>query len=186
MSALLHISNRAIHFIETFTEAFGKIISWLNLFLMLSVFAVVMLRYVLNMGSIALQELAVYIHSIIFLSACAYTLRHNGHVRVDIFYRRFTVRTRGIVDSLGTVFFLLPVCLFIGFISWDYIDRAWAIKETSHDPGGLPAVYLLKSLILVLVSTLTLQGIAELLKGIIAITSPQVSHSIHETTKEAA
>ncbi|MCL6268396.1 TRAP transporter small permease subunit [Sansalvadorimonas sp. 2012CJ34-2] len=186
MSALLRSSRRIVHFIDSFTETFGRVISWLNIALMLSVFAVVLLRYVLNMGSIALQELAIYIHAIIFLSACGYTLRHNGHVRVDIFYRRFSPRTRGIVDSLGSILFLLPVCLFIGFISWDYVDRAWDIRETSHDPGGLPAVYLLKSLILVLVATLVLQGVAEFLKAVDAIVNPQQNSISNNELEEAA
>ena len=185
MFSLLRISHRVIYLIDTFTETFGRIISWLNIALMLCVFTVVTLRYGLNIGSIALQELSIYIHAIIFLSACAYTLRHNGHVRVDIFYRRFTPRTQSIVDSLGTLIFLLPVCIFIGFVSWDYIDRAWAIRETSHDPGGLPAVFILKSLILVLVGTLSLQGVAELLRAITTFATPPKDLTHNETMKEA-
>ncbi len=186
MSALLSITHRIIKIIDEFTDTFGRLISWLNIALMLSVFAVVMLRYILNLGSIALQELSVYLHATVFLSACAYTLRHNGHVRVDIFYRRFSGRTRGIIDASGTVLFLMPVCLFIGFISWDYIERSWAIRETSHDPGGLPAVYLMKSLILVLVATLLIQGVAEFLRAALAIAGAEPADNQNDPMQEAA
>ena len=156
--------------INLFTESTGRFISWLNIGLMLSICAVVFMRYVLNLGSIALQELAVYLHATIFLSACAYTLRHDGHVRVDIFYRQFSPRTKAWVDMLGTLLFLIPVCLFIGFMSWEYVEKSWALRETSHDPGGLPAVFLLKSLILVLVGTLLIQGVGECLRGLLTLT----------------
>ena len=170
MSALSHGANRTVQIIDGFTETFGRFISWLNIGLMLSICAVVFIRYVLNLGSIALQELAVYLHATIFLSACAYTLRHDGHVRVDIFYRQFSPRTKAWVDTAGTVLFLIPVCLFIGFMSWEYVEKSWALKETSHDPGGLPAVFLLKSLILVFVGTFLIQGVGECLRGFLTLT----------------
>ena len=157
-----------IRVIDSLTDMTGRFLSWLNIALMLSVCAVVFIRYVLNEGSIALQELAVYLHATIFLSASAYTLRHDGHVRVDIFYRRFSPETKGLMDACGTLFLLIPVSLFMGFISWEYVEQSWQIRETSHDPGGLKGVYLLKSLILVLVVTLLVQAIAEFLRGVLA------------------
>lgn len=155
--------------IDSLTETAGKAISWLNLLLVLVVCLVVVLRYLLNLGSIAMQESAIYLHAIIFLGASGYTLKHDEHVRVDVFYRQMTSRQKALVNSIGILFLLFPVCLFIGVMSWEYISSSWAIFETSNDPGGLPFVYLLKSLLLVLAVTLLLQGCAELLRSMMII-----------------
>ena len=155
--------------IDSLTETIGKTISWLTLLLVLVVCLVVVLRYLLNLGSIAMQESAIYLHAIIFLGASGYTLKHDDHVRVDVFYRQMSLRQKALVNSFGTLFLLIPVCLFIGATSWQYIASSWAVFETSNDPGGLPFVYLLKTLLLVLVVTLLLQGVAELLRSLMII-----------------
>ncbi len=155
--------------INQFTEFTGRLISWLTLLLVFAVCSVVVFRYFLNIGSIALQESAMYLHTVVFMGASAYTLKHNGHVRVDVFYRKMSIKQKALINSLGTIFLLIPVCLFIGIVSWDYIARSWAVMETSQDPGGLPFVYALKSLIMVMVATLLLQAIAELLHSLTII-----------------
>ena len=165
--------------LDSFTETIGKTISWLNLLLVLVVCLVVVLRYLLNLGSIAMQESAMYLHAIIFLGASGYTLKWNEHVRVDVFYRRMTPRQKALVNCFGTLFLLIPVCLFIGIMSWEYIASSWAVFETSKDPGGLPFVYLLKTLLMVLVVTLLLQGVAELLRSLMLIKG-----SLHEDHQE--
>jgi TRAP-type mannitol/chloroaromatic compound transport system permease small subunit len=86
-------------------------------------------------------------------------------VRVDIFYQKFSPRRKALVDSLGTLFFLLPVCLFLGWSSWDYVSNSWSTLEGSSESGGLKFVYLQKSIILVLVVSLVLQGISDLIKS---------------------
>jgi TRAP-type mannitol/chloroaromatic compound transport system permease small subunit len=91
-------------------------------------------------------------------------LQRNGHVRVDIFYQAFSPKRKALVDSLGTVLFLLPVCLFLGWSSWDYVTNSWSTFEGSSESGGLKFVYLQKSIILVLVVSLVLQGISDLIK----------------------
>lgn len=127
---------------------------------------VVVLRYALNGGSIALQESTTYLHAAIFMLGAAWTLRRQGHVRVDIIYRQLCARNQAWVDSIGTIVFLLPMCVFIGWISWDYVLASWSVRESSPDPGGLPAVFLLKSLILLLAGSLLLQACAELLRSL--------------------
>lgn len=179
----------ATKIIDSLTESIGKTISWLNLLLVLVVCLVVVLRYLLNLGSIAMQESAIYLHAIIFLGASGYTLKHDDHVRVDVFYRRMNPRQKALVNSFGTLFLLIPVCLFIGLTSWEYIASSWAIFETSNDPGGLPFVYLLKTLLLFLVVTLLLQGIAELLRSLMVINGTlHQEHAgfLHETSQEEA
>lgn len=155
--------------LDYFTETLGRTISWLNLMLVFMVCLVVILRYVLNIGSIAMQESAMYLHAIIFLGASGYTLKQDDHVRVDVFYRNMSPKKQALINSLGTLFLLTPVCLFIGIMSWEYIVSSWSIRETSNDPGGLPFIYLLKSLLLVMVVSLLLQGFAELLRSVMII-----------------
>ena len=170
MNTCVRLTRSLVKGIDHFTEKTGRTVAWLNLLLMLVVCTVVLLRYLFNQGSIALQESATWIHTVIFLSACAWTLKHNGHVRVDIFYRRFSPRRQALVNALGSLFLLLPVCVLIGVMSWEYVSQSWAIRETSQEAGGLPALYLLKSLILVLTVTLILQGVAEALRNLLIFT----------------
>lgn len=121
-------------------------------------FSIVVLRYGFAFGSIAAQELVIYGHAMVFLLAAAATLGQDGHVRVDIFYRNWSPARRGLVDFIGTLFLLLPVMVFVGWACWGYVADAWSRQEVSAEAGGLPFVYLLKSLILVFVLQMVLQG----------------------------
>ncbi|HAN52278.1 MAG TPA: permease, partial [Pseudomonas sp.] len=102
------------------------------------------------------------------------------HVRVDIFYQKFSSRRQATVDGLGHLLFLLPVCLFIGWNSWDYVSNSWATREGSNESGGLKFVYLQKSIILLLVGSLTLQALSDLVKVAYRIAGrlpePEVKH----------
>src|SRR5690606_4839133 len=97
---------------------------------------VVVMRRVFNLGSIGLQESVTYMHAAVFMLGAAYALRMGAQVRVDVLYRRFHFRTRAWVDSLGALLFLLPVSLFIGFVSWDFVAASWRIREGSTDSDG--------------------------------------------------
>ena len=155
--------------LEKITELIGKGVSWCTLFIVLMTLAVVILRYAFNTGATALQESALYLHGAVFTLAAGYTLKHEGHVRVDIFYRNFSVRTRHWVDFLGTLFLLIPVCLFILYSSFDYVLASWIVGESSVEAGGLAYVYLQKSLLLLLVVSLLLQGTVELVRHGVAL-----------------
>lgn len=144
-------------------------ISWLTLLLVALVISVVLFRYFLGIGSIAIQESVSYVHAIIFMLGLAYTLQRDGHVRVDIFYREFSARRKALVDLLGTALFLLPFCGLILFSSWDYVMASWSIKETSSETDGIAAVYLLKTLMIIMPATLALQGIAQIIESILVV-----------------
>jgi TRAP-type mannitol/chloroaromatic compound transport system permease small subunit len=133
--------------------------------MVLLTFLVVVLRYVFDSGWIALQESVSYLHSLVFLLGAAYTLKHDAHVRVDIFYSRFSERTKAWVELLGHLLILIPVMLFIAWISWPYISDAWSVKESSRDAGGLPGVYLLKSLILLMAGLLIIQALVLVMRA---------------------
>lgn len=132
--------------------------------------AVVLQRVVLSSGSIALQDSVTYMHAIVIALCCAFTLHAEGHVRVDIFYRKRSPEQKAWVNAVGTALFLLPFCLYITWVSWDYVANAWRIKEVSQDASGLPFVYLQKSLILVCGLLLSLQGLAQLCKHLVELT----------------
>ena len=144
-------------------------ISWLTLLLGALVISVVLFRYFLGIGSIAIQESVSYVHAIIFMLGLAYTLQRDGHVRVDIFYREFSARRKALVDLLGTALCLLPFCGLILFSSWDYVMASWSIKETSSETDGIAAVYLLKTLMIIMPATLALQGIAQIIESILVV-----------------
>jgi TRAP-type mannitol/chloroaromatic compound transport system permease small subunit len=157
--------HACVHYIDAFTERSGQLLAWLALGMALMTTLVVVLRYGFNIGSIAAQESVTYMHGSLFLLGAAYALKSGAHVRVDIFYRGFSARTKAWVNSVGGIVFLLPLCVFILMSSWDYAGESWSMFETSAEPGGIPAVFLLKSLVPLMAITLALQGIAEILRN---------------------
>jgi TRAP-type mannitol/chloroaromatic compound transport system permease small subunit len=114
-----------------------------------------------------LQESVLYMHGLVFLLGAGYTLKEGGHVRIDVFYQNYSQKTKALVDLFGTVFLLIPVCVFIFIISWDYVSVSWRIMEESSQPGGLPFVYISKTFLLLFSVTLILQGVSEALKNIL-------------------
>ncbi|VAX08322.1 TRAP dicarboxylate transporter, DctQ subunit, unknown substrate 6 [hydrothermal vent metagenome] len=155
--------------LENINEWVGRSVAWLSLLMVLVTFAVVVLRYTFDLGWIAMQESITYMHAVLFLAGAAYTLKHQGHVRVDIFYHRFSLRTRAWVELFGSLFLLLPVCLFIFFMSWDYVAQSWTLYEGSREAGGLDGVYLLKSMILLMAALLVAQGIANIMRCLLVL-----------------
>ena len=162
--------ERAASLFEAINEWLGRAVSWLSLCMVLVTFTVVVLRYAFDLGWIWLQESVTFMHAALFLIGASYTLKHQGHVRVDIFFRRFSPRTQAWVDLLGSLLLLLPVCLFIFYVSWDYVSQSWALHEGSREAGGLDGVYLLKSLILGMALLLILQGLAMVIHTLLQLT----------------
>lgn len=153
-----------IRFIDGFTEITGRFVAWLVLAMMAVTVLVVVLRYGFGIGSITLQESVMYLHGLVFMLGIPYALRHDAHVRVDVLYGRFSSRTRDWIDLTGHLLFLLPLAVFIVWVSLDYTARAWRIREGSPEANGIEAVFLLKTLIPVLGAMLVLQGLAEILR----------------------
>ena len=158
--------NKTLTGIESFIDWSGRTVSWLSLLLVLVTFIVVVLRYVFDTGSIALQEITTYLHASIFLVGMAYTLQQDAHVRVDIFYTRCSKQTKAWINLFGALFLLLPFMLFISWVSWLYIADSWSVFEGSREAGGLPGVFLLKRLILVMTFLLSLQAFTQIARNI--------------------
>ncbi len=151
---------------EAFIDWSGRTVSWLSLLLVLVTFIIVILRYIFDSGSIALQESTSYLHATVFLVGMAYTMQQDAHVRVDIFYSRCSKQTKAWINLFGALFLLLPFMLFVTWISWSYIVDSWSVLEGSREAGGLPGVFLLKSLILVMTFLLSLQTCTQIARNI--------------------
>jgi TRAP-type mannitol/chloroaromatic compound transport system permease small subunit len=164
--------NTLLNGIDTFTEMTGRCLAWLSLVMLLAICTVVALRYGFEIGSVGLQESVTYFHASIFMLGGAYALKKGAHVRVDIFYRNFSARGQAWVNSLGGIVFLLPLCGYILLISADFVAQSWQVWEVSTEPGGIPAVFLLKTLIPAMAINLALQAIAEILRNTMTLMDP--------------
>jgi TRAP-type mannitol/chloroaromatic compound transport system permease small subunit len=152
--------------IDRLNELAGRIFCWLVLVLVLLQFTVVVMRYVFGVGSIFLQEGIIYVHAIMFLVVAGYTLLHDEHVRIDIFYRNLDESGKAIVNIVGVLVFLFPS---IGLILWQslpYAIRSWRTLEGSPLIGGVPAVFLLKTFIPIFAALVLLQGLSLLLHSL--------------------
>ena len=152
---------KPVHFsaLRKFIALSGKAVAWLTVVMVLLTFTIVVLRYGFNLGWIWLQESLTYLHVAVFSVVAAWALQQDGHVRVDIFYAAMTKRNRARVDLLGSVIFLVPFCIFVLVISWPYVANSWKLLESSREAGGLPLVFLLKSLIMIMPALLLGQAL---------------------------
>jgi TRAP-type mannitol/chloroaromatic compound transport system permease small subunit len=131
----------------------------------LTTFLTVIFRYVFDLGWVWLQELVLYFHAFSFLLGMGWVLLRNEHVRVDVVYRKLTPSRRIWVDRIGTVLFLFPMCGLILWKAFPYVWQSWQFLEGSSQAGGIPAVFLLKTLLLIFPLLLIVQGIAALLRS---------------------
>lgn len=154
MQKLLLISD----WIDALNERLGRALSILVLVLILVQFALVIMSANFRVGSIKLQESLLYINALMFLGAAGYTLLHDSHVRVDIFYSHASDKGKARINFLGTILLLLPFLGFLWVIALPYALHSWVILEASFETSGLPFVYILKSFILVFALSLTAQG----------------------------
>jgi TRAP-type mannitol/chloroaromatic compound transport system permease small subunit len=151
--------------IDRFNAAIGRTMAWAVLFVVLLQFVVVVLRYAAGIGSIWLSESILYGHAALFMLVAAWTLHAGGHVRVDVFYADASPRAKALIDLLGALILLLPFMLVLAWLSLPYVARSWAILERSRETSGLPAVFLLKTLIPVFALTMALQGVSQAIRA---------------------
>ncbi len=158
-----------ITLLDNITEFTGTTTAWLTGIMVLIASIVVGLRHLFGIGSIGLQESVTYMHAAVFMLGAAYTLKHDGHVRVDILHKKMSVQARAWIEVLGSLLFTLPVMIFIGWGSVDFVRESWRIYEGSTDSGGIGGVYLLKTLLPVMALSVSLQAIAELLRNLFVL-----------------
>jgi TRAP-type mannitol/chloroaromatic compound transport system permease small subunit len=159
--------------IDRLTTAVGRTVAWLALAIVLLQFALVVARYAFGLGSIWLTETVIYANATLFMLAAAWTLRAGGHVRVDVFYAGASARARAVIDLLGAVLLLLPFAAVLLWLSVPYAARSWAILERSQETSGLPLVFALKTLIPLFALLMALQGIAQAIRALKALTRPR-------------
>lgn len=158
--------------IDRLNDAVGRGVAWLTLAMVLITFAVVLLRYVFAIGWVWMQESYVWLHGVVFMLGAGYTLLHQGHVRVDIFYRDAAPRWKALVDLFGSLLLLLPVVGLIFWVSLDYVADSWARLEESREAGGMPGLFLLKTVILGFCVLLGLQGLSLAGRSLLVLRGP--------------
>jgi len=153
---------------DRISSSTGKAAAWLTLFMVVVTFVIVVLRYVFDAGLIWLQESVIWMHAVVFMMGAAYTLQQEDHVRVDIFYRAMSDKARAWVNLAGVVFFLLPLCAFLAWKSFDFVAASWGLREASRESGGLPypLIPLLKTVLLLMPVAVALQGGTLLLRSL--------------------
>lgn len=158
--------------LDRFSDVIGKISATLMILLLINVFYDVVARYFFKASSIGLQELEWHLFASMFLLGIAYTLKEEGHVRVDILYEKFSNKNKAWVNVIGCLIFLLPFCGLIIMYGYDFALESFELNETSGDPGGLSHRWLIKSMIPLSALTLVLSGLGMLVKNIRCIIEP--------------
>ena len=163
-SSLLKISSA----IDRTIDQTGQLVSWISLLLILLICVDVFMRYFLNTSKIWMVEMEWHLFSVLFLLGASYTLLHDKHVRVDLYYENYSHERKNIVNALGIIIFVIPWCLIILTTSWDYAANSFSFSEGSPQPGGLPARYLVKSVIFLGFFLLLVQAISILIKSLVS------------------
>jgi TRAP-type mannitol/chloroaromatic compound transport system permease small subunit len=162
-----------VRFVDRLNDALGRAVAWLTLAMVLIAFAVVILRYIYAVGWVWMQESYVWLHGIVFMLGAGYTLLHNGHVRVDIIYRTAGLRYKAVIDLLGSLLLLVPMVVVVFKVSEPYVAASWQKLEESRQAGGLPGLFLLKTVILAFCVLLGLQGLALAGRSFLALAGRQ-------------
>jgi len=155
--------------LEAVVKATGRAVRWVALLMVLLQLAIVLARYLFGISYIFLNEGVLYMHAALFMLGAGYTLLVDEHVRVDIFYARRSARGKALTDLFGTVVFLLPSMLVLLWVTWPFVRNSWAVLEGPISVGGIPASFLLKTLIPLFCLLLILQGVAAALRDLLRL-----------------
>lgn len=183
---MIKLLNKYIQAINGINDWLGSKVAWLNVLLILLIGVDVVLRYVFNTGFVALGELEWHLFALIFLLCMGYSLRHDQHVRVDVFYNQFSERAKAWVNLLGAIFMLLPFCVVCIYAGFKFGYYSFQFREGSPNPGGLPALYLIKSMIAVGFVFLLLQSFSLIFSAWLVLLGQRThvfeqSNSIHSS-----
>ena len=156
----MHLLARLVRGIDRLNDGIGRAVSWLTLAMVLVTFFVVVARYGFSWGRIWIQESYVWMHGALFMLAAGYTLLHDGHVRVDVFYRPASERFKAWVNLIGVVGLLLPTVGVVLYYTFPYVQASWLRLEMSREAGGLQGLFLYKTIIPIFCVLIGLQGLA--------------------------
>jgi TRAP-type mannitol/chloroaromatic compound transport system permease small subunit len=161
--------DRVADNLDKINRQVGRVVMWAALAMVLVQFGIVLLRYVFGFTSIFINETVLYLHASLFMLGAGYTLLMEGHVRVDIFYAPLSSRHKAMVDIFGHLCLMLPALAILLYYSWPSVRRAWSILEGPISVGGVPASFLLKSLIPAFCVLLLVQGLSALIRDLIRL-----------------
>lgn len=168
--------DKVITGLEAVNRAVMAFVRWLAVLIVAVQFIIVLGRYVFGVNSIAAQESVLYMHATLFMLAGGYTLLIDGHVRVDVFYAKFSPRIRAAINIFGHLFLLMPSMLALIYWSWPSVANSWAILEGPIAVGGIKAVFLMKSLIPAFCCLIMLQSLACLARHIQELTNRSIEN----------
>jgi TRAP-type mannitol/chloroaromatic compound transport system permease small subunit len=157
--------RRLARTIDAFQERLGNGVSWLMLGMVLVVFGDVISRYVFNRSSVFVQELEWHLFGLVYLLAAGYTLLHDEHVRIDILYSTWSSRTKAASDFVLSFVMLFPSAIMIVYTTWPFVKHSFQVYEGSPDPGGIPARWAYKSVIIIGFLLLMLQAVSQCIKN---------------------
>jgi TRAP-type mannitol/chloroaromatic compound transport system permease small subunit len=172
--------------VDGVNAAVGAAARWLAVALVLVQFAVVGLRYIYGSSFIWMQESVIYVHATLFMLSIGYVLLIDGHVRVDIYFAKWSAATRAAVDLAGVLLAVLPFCGLVIWASWPYVSASWRLGEGPMAVGGLPFTPALKTLIPVMAALLALQGLAMAARAILVLAGRAETHLPSKTEVEQA
>lgn len=159
----------AVRAISAINRLVGLVLSWLSLAVVLVCFTVVVQRYFFHTSFVWMQDLYVWLSGAMFTGVAGFALLRDDHVRVDIFYRPWSIRGKAIADLIGVVVFLLPFVLVVANYGWVFVARSWRLQEASANFGGMPGLFILKSFILVFCALVGLQGLAWAFRSVLVL-----------------
>ncbi|MCF6247948.1 MAG: TRAP transporter small permease subunit [Desulfobacula sp.] len=165
----MYFLDKFVSIVDGLSDKIGYLVGWLTTLMVLIVFYDTVMRYAFNHGNVALQELEWHLFSIVFLLGAAYTLKQDGHVRVDIIFVNLSEKTKAWIDFLGIFLFLIPFSIMVIYSAKGFVMSSWAVREISPDPGGLGARYLLKAMIPLGFFLLIVQGLSQAAKKFMII-----------------
>ena len=150
--------------IDKIIDNITNILTYLLVSMIILVFITVIIRYMLNISYVALQELVMYFHALIFMFGVSYALKEKSHVKIDIIYNSLSKKNQYFISMLGTIIFIIPTSLFIVYSSMDMVTQSWSLLEGSSEAGGLDLVFILKSVIPIAGFLIFLQALSDIIK----------------------
>ena len=172
--------KQVVNFLDLINEKAGRLFAWSTSLMVLLICIDVLMRYCFNFTLIWIIELEIYLFALSFLMASGYAFKYNKHVRVDVFYSQYSKKKKAWTDLLGGIFFLLPWALISGYVCFYYFHKSWVIGESSAQPGGLAALYILKFVLFLGFVLLILQAISSILRSYMIIRGHDIE--LHDHT----
>ena len=150
--------------IEKVIDGIANTLAYLLALMIILVFITVFARYMLNVSYVALQELIMYFHAILFMFGVSYALKEKSHVKIDIIYNSLNKKYQYYISMLGTIIFIIPTSIFITYSSMDMVIQSWLLLEGSSEAGGLDLIFILKSVIPITGFLIFIQALSDIIK----------------------